>query len=214
MIGASRSWCPTPAPAILAGDVGSLADIAALSDAGLARIVADAEPWRARAAEGELYARFARRVRLYGRRHLGSDDAAAELVQRVLVLTIEKLRAGAVRDPDRIASFVLGTARMVAHELRRGDRRAVSDDDLPEQEDLTHRLPEPIARGHLARCLESLSERERAVVVLSYFGDHSTAEIATTLALAEPNVRVVRHRSIARLRACMGLAGAGEDGAS
>jgi hypothetical protein len=41
----------------------------------------------------------------------------------VLVLTIEKLRDGAVRDLDMIGSFILGASRMLAVNLKRRDRR-------------------------------------------------------------------------------------------
>jgi RNA polymerase sigma-70 factor (ECF subfamily) len=57
-----------------------------------------------------FYRRLAPRVRLYGLRHLRDRHAAADLVQQVLLMTLERLRAGKVREPERIASFVLGTA--------------------------------------------------------------------------------------------------------
>lgn len=182
--------------------MGSTPDIASLPDGALARRITGG----AAEAEDQLYRRFAPRVRLYGLRHLGSEDAAGDLVQRVMAVAIEKLRAGEVREPDRVASFVLGTARMIARDIRRAGRRAAPTDALPEIEDHSIRAPEPLAAAHLSRCLEALAERDRAVVVLTYFGDQSAAEIAAALALSAANVRVIRHRSIAQLRDCMGLA--------
>ena len=76
------------------------------------------------AAEAELYRRLAPRVRLYGLRHLRDRHAAADLVQQVLLMTLERLRAGKLREPERIASFVLGMCRMAVLEMRRGTRRA------------------------------------------------------------------------------------------
>ena len=70
-----------------------------------------------------MYRRFAPRVRLYGRRHLRSDAAADDLAQDVLLRTIERLRAGEVRRPEDIGSFILGTSRMMAHGERRVTRR-------------------------------------------------------------------------------------------
>jgi hypothetical protein len=64
------------------------------TDAHLARRVIASGPDGAEPEEAELYRRFAPRVRLYGLRHLGDEHAAADLVQRVLLLTIEKLRRG------------------------------------------------------------------------------------------------------------------------
>ena len=97
--------------------------IADSSDADLARAVAARDPSSADAAEGELYRRFAPRVRLFGMRHLRNEDAARDLVQQVMLRTIEKLRGGSVRDVDRIASFILGVSRSMAKDRLRTERR-------------------------------------------------------------------------------------------
>src|SRR3954464_6677395 len=76
-----------------------------------------------RAAETELFRRMAPRIHLYGLRHLRDQHAADDLVQQVLITTLETLRAGRLRDPDRLTSFVLGTCRMTVLDLRRNRRR-------------------------------------------------------------------------------------------
>src|SRR6185503_499785 len=93
------------------------------SDGDLARAVAARGPGSAEAAESELYRRFAPRVRLYGLRHLRDEDAARDLAQQVMLLTIEKLRSGAIREADQIASFVLGCSRTMARDLKRREWR-------------------------------------------------------------------------------------------
>src|SRR6478735_3812339 len=99
------------------------ATIEAVSDEALARRIADGPQGSTAAEESELYRRFAPRVRLYGRRHLHNDAAADDLAQDVLLLTIERLRAGEVRRPEEIGSFILGTSRMRAQAERRIARR-------------------------------------------------------------------------------------------
>ena len=89
----------------------------------LARRISEAAPGIARDAESRLYRLLAPRVRLYGLRHLRDEQAAADLMQQVLLLTIEKLRAGELREPERVGSFVFGVCRMVVLELRRGGAR-------------------------------------------------------------------------------------------
>jgi RNA polymerase sigma-70 factor, ECF subfamily len=42
------------------------------------------------------------------------------------------------------------------------------------------------------------------VVLMTFFADKSGDEVAKELGLSAGNVRVVRHRALARLRACMG----------
>ena len=94
-----------------------------MEDADLARAIAGSATAIDAAAEAEFCRRFAPRVRLYGLRHLRDRHAAADLVQQVLMMTLERLRAGKLRDPERLASFVLGTCRMVVMDQRRGAAR-------------------------------------------------------------------------------------------
>ncbi len=178
-----------------------------LEDAELARRVAAAGEEGDAAAEAELYRRLAPRVRLYGLRHLRDRHAAHDLVQQVLLMTLERLRAGKIRDPEKIASFVLGACRMTVLEIRRGTwRREQLLETYGGSE--AFEAPEPLALDpdRLARCLEALAERERSVVTLSFLAEKPGDEVAKELGLSAGNVRVIRHRAIARLRECMGEA--------
>jgi RNA polymerase sigma-70 factor (ECF subfamily) len=162
------------------------------------------------AEEAELVRRFAPRVRLYGLRHLRDEEEAEELVQRVLWVVLQRLRAGEVREPDRIASFVLGTARHTVQGLRReGGRMEPAGDGLPETAAPVPPPLEPFRSDALARCLEALGERERSVTVLTFYLDQGADEIARLLGLSTGNVRVIRHRALGRLRGC--LAGSAEE---
>lgn len=181
-----------------------------LDDGALARHIAESGAVPDSAAEMELYRRFAPRVRLYGLRHLRDPHAAADLVQQVLLMTLERLRAGQVRKAERIASFVLGASRMMVLEMRRGNwRREVLLEKWGDAAE-AFEAPEPLmlAADRLTGCLEALSERERSVVALSFFADKQADEVGAELAVSAGNVRVIRHRALARLRACMGV---GED---
>ncbi len=179
------------------------------ADADLARAIACAGPGCAHEAEAALYRRFAPRVRLYGLRHLRDEQAAADLMQQVMVTSIEQLRGGKVRNPEKLGSFIFGLCRMTVLELRRGRARrerllelygrdlAADCIDLP-------RLAEArLAEARLARCLERLSERERSVLVMTFYDEKPAQEVAKTLGLSAANVRVIRHRGLAHLRRCM-----------
>ena len=67
---------------------------AALDDGALARRIALAGARPDTSAEAELCRRLGPRIRLYGLRHLRDRHAAADLVQQVLLLSLECLRAG------------------------------------------------------------------------------------------------------------------------
>ncbi|HUA58426.1 MAG TPA: sigma-70 family RNA polymerase sigma factor [Verrucomicrobiae bacterium] len=161
-----------------------------------------------REAEAELFKRMAPRIRLYGLRHLRDPHAADDLVQQVLITSLEALRAGRLRDPGRLTSFVLGTCRMTVLDLRRNRQRR---ERLLEQfgPDTLAPVPPPMPRldqERLAHCVQKLKERERAVIVMTFYDEQTGADVARFLGASEANVRVIRHRAIGQLRDCMGVA--------
>lgn len=155
-------------------------------------------------AERELCRRFAPRIRLWGRRHLRDDAAVEDLVQDSLVTVMESLREGKLREPALLASFVLGICRTLSIDATRTRRRRAAIVEAF----ATEIAPSPVEkswvdRDRLRKCLEALAERERAVVVATFFADQDAAEIASALGMEPGNVRVVRHRALARLHRCM-----------
>jgi RNA polymerase sigma-70 factor (ECF subfamily) len=172
-----------------------------LSDADLASHVADGQ----RDAEAEMCRRMAPRIRLYGLRHLRSAPAADDLVQQVLVTVLEALRARRVREPDKLARFVLGTCRTTVRDGRRSATRQArllaefGADLVP----VARAMPD-LDRGRLGRCIQTLKERERTVIVLTFYDERTSAQAAASLGTSEANVRVIRHRALHQLRGCMG----------
>jgi RNA polymerase sigma-70 factor (ECF subfamily) len=160
-----------------------------------------------------LYRRFAPRVRLYGLKHLRDSAAADDLVQQVLLVTIERLRAGEVRNMDEIGSFILGTSRMLAGSTQRKARRRES---LTAQFHAPELSVEPFVASPdidaMERCLHTLAERDRRVLVLTFYVEKTSSEIAEELGVTGTVVRVARHRALERLRECVRVRqGSGRD---
>ena len=175
------------------------------SDEALARRIADGPPGATDAEEAELYRRFAPRVRMYGRRHLRNDAAVDDLAQDVLLRTIERLRAGEVRRPEEIGSFILGTSRMMAHSERRVVRRreALAARFLEAAPETAPTSTAALDATRVAVCLRTLAERDRLVVLLTYYADCEAPRIAQDLGVSPGAVRAIRHRAMARLRECV-----------
>jgi RNA polymerase sigma-70 factor (ECF subfamily) len=158
--------------------------------------------------EAELVRRFAPRARLYGLRHLRSAAAADDLVQTVMVILLEAVRGGTLREPERIASFVLGTCRHVVIGWRRGEARRhdlldrFAGDLAPAAAD----APPAIDRERLAACVGALPPSEQKVFTLTFYEERAADEIAAALAMTPGNVRVVRHRALGHLASCLGAA--------
>lgn len=176
-----------------------------LTDAELVRQIGSGND---REAEAELLRRMAPRIRLYGLRHLRDEYASQDLTQQVLITTLEALRAGRLREPEKLACFVLGVCRMTVLDLRRSAQRK---ERLLEQfgADLLAPVKLTMPRldhDQLTRCVQNLKERERTVVVMTFYDEQTGADVASFLGLSEANVRVIRHRAIHQLRKCMRVA--------
>ena len=121
----------------------------------------------------------------------------------------ERLRAGEVRNPDEIGSFILGTSRMLSDATTRKARRRES---LTAQFHLQEQYVESfVAAGDLdavERCLHALAERDRRVLILSFYAEKTSTEIAEELRVTPTVVRVARHRALGRMRECVGGQGA------
>ena len=149
--------------------------------------------------------KFAGRIHAYGLRHLRDRPAAQDLVQHVLLAVLQALRAGRVEDPTRLDAYVLGTCRNAVMDMRRGDARQKrvaqeSAAGLPEGYEPSLLQVDP---ARLQRCLGELDARERAVVLATFIEDRDAVEIGHTLSLTPGNVRVIRHRALARLQGCI-----------
>ena len=177
----------------------------AVSDEALARRIAAGPSGSTDAEESELYRRFAPRVRLYGRRHLQGDAGADDLAQDVLLLTIERLHAGDVRRPEEIGSFILGTSRMMAHGERRLARRreALAARFIDTGAETAARSTASLDAPRVAACLRALAERDRLVVLLTFYAEREAPRIAEDLGVSPGAVRAIRHRAMTRLRDCV-----------
>jgi len=179
--------------------------LAACGDGALAREIAASDAGEATAAETELYRRFAPRVRLYGYKHLSDRGAVDDLAQQVMLVVITRLRAGEVHDPDQIGSFVLGTSRMMVVGQRRGERRRAALHARFDAQDAMVDASDGVALDgdRIAPCLAAIRERERTILLLSFYAEKSTNEIADALGTTPGAIRVGRHRALTSMRDCI-----------
>jgi RNA polymerase sigma-70 factor, ECF subfamily len=155
--------------------------------------------------ERELCRRYAGRIRGYGLRHLRDQAAAEDLVQHVLLILLAAVREGRAGDPARLDGWVLVTCRNSIMDMRRGESRqrrvaAQAAVGLPQGYEPEWRCTDHL---RLEQCLMTLDERDRSVVLATYAEDQDAEEIGQALQLSAGNVRVIRHRALARLQACV-----------
>ena len=155
-----------------------------------------------RAAEAELAQRFTRPVFLICLARLRDRDSADDLTQEILLAVLRALRAGHLREPDKLPQFVQGTARnLINNFIRTRIRRAEST--LPEAEalpfDATAEFRRVERRQALSQALQELSHSDREILELAAIEGLSSLEIAQRLGVSHDAIRARKSRAIRKI---------------
>jgi RNA polymerase sigma-70 factor (ECF subfamily) len=159
--------------------------------------------------EEQLVARFGEGLSFLLRRWTRDRAVAEDLYQETFRLALEKIRAGEVREPERLAGFLRSVARNLSlHHYRRSSVQEVREDDLDAATDATH--PEADQLGQLLRrekaamvrrvLQELASERDRQVLFRFYIAEEDKEAIRADLGLSGPELNLVLFRARRRYR--------------
>jgi RNA polymerase sigma-70 factor, ECF subfamily len=159
-------------------------------------------------AEAELYAVFSRGIRYYIARQLG-PEGLDDKVHDCFLITIQAIRRGDVREPERLMGFVrtivrrqigdvIGArvkerARLCASDITVIDR-VIYNATTPEHEFNTKQRAE-LARAEIAK----LAARDREILTRFYLQDQSKEQICREMNLTETQFRLIKSRTKALL---------------
>jgi len=158
------------------------------------------------AAEDELVRRYERGVRIILTRSCRDRSMVDDLCQDVLRLAIEKVRSGAVREPQRLAGFIAALARMraIEHFRRQDTRDALQARHPPETTTAANQLERMLERerAEIARTiLEQLdSDRDREILTRYYVDEDDKEAICADLRLTSLHFNRVLFRARQRYR--------------
>jgi RNA polymerase sigma-70 factor (ECF subfamily) len=159
-----------------------------------------------REAEAELANRFYPRVRAMALARLHGAPAAMDITQDTILGVLEALRAGRLREPDRLPAFVLSTARNLINGYQRQEARSreVHQDTI---EVPAPAEPMPAALDHQQRlalageALDRLKPLDRRILLLTLVEGMTSREISPIVGLHPDAVRTRKARA---LKACTG----------
>lgn len=144
-------------------------------------------------------------------RHTRSADVAEDLFQETFLLAAAKLRAGELREPDKLPGFLAGLARNLAieHYRKEARRRRTEVDSEAAEGGAAAAAPGQLGellRGEEAdlvrRVLGELSTgRDREVLFRFYIAEEERDALAADLGLDVPQLNRVLHRARQRYKA-------------
>ena len=160
------------------------------------------------AAETELWNRYSRGLLFLLRRRTGNPDLADDLRQETFRIALEKLRAGGLEDPQRLAAYLRG----IAVNLATGDWRKRARQKTTVDSDAIAAAPggnpgpmdeasrQQIA-GVVARLLEELGmSRDREILRRFYVDEADKAQICGELDISPTHFNRVLFRAKQRFR--------------
>jgi RNA polymerase sigma-70 factor (sigma-E family) len=128
----------------------------------------------------------------------GEREAARDLVQTALVKTYAAWRRVRADDAYAYTRRVLVNAHV--DRWRRAPWRESPSDAVPDVPVVRDGTSEVDSRLALTSALARLTRRERAVVVLRYYGDLSEAQVADDLGITRGTVKSTASKALAKLR--------------
>jgi RNA polymerase sigma-70 factor (ECF subfamily) len=154
------------------------------------------------AAEEELVHLFADRIRFLVFARTGDREIAPDLTQDVMLAVVRALRDGHLRDADRLAAFVYGTARNVINNHLRTRSRLPAEDPLDGALQAAS-TPDPVEDSErvavVRRALATLDATDRKILWLTLVEGLKSGEIALRLGLAAEVVRTRKSRATKKM---------------
>ena len=141
-------------------------------------------------AADELIERYSRAVSVVLRRAVRSPAEADDLFQETFRIAIEKIRAGDVRQPERISGFICSLANnLLTDHFRRGARRKEEPVDAAATASAAPGPLDAILREENARIVRKVLselplERDRQILHRFYIAEESKAAICAAAGLS------------------------------
>ncbi len=152
-----------------------------------------------------LYKQFSRGIRYYLCRHLGPEELD-DRVHDTFLVVVQAIRKGDLREPERLMGFVRTIVRrQVAAYIDQAVQTRRDQTDIecgvtvadakcdPEQQAIARQK-----KALMRSVLESLSKRDRDILVRFYLNEEPQEQICKEMSLTETQFRLLKSRAKAR----------------
>jgi len=154
-------------------------------------------------AEDELVERYRRPVYSVAAARMRDPESAQDLTQEILMAVLVALRAGKLRDADRLTAFVHATSRNrinthIANLLRERNRPPVPESRhvVTPEERFEQSKRRALVRGALSR----LNPHDQKILLFTLVDGLKPREIAARLGISPERLRKRKSRALERVR--------------
>jgi RNA polymerase sigma-70 factor, ECF subfamily len=159
-------------------------------------------------AEEEVVHRYKEGVSVIIGRIVQNRSATEDISQETFKITIEKMRRGDVREPERLSGFICGVARNLAIDHVRRVRKSTNQEDVGITEHVSDPTPDPyeqLWRKERARIVRGIInelrvKRDRDVILRYYIAEEDKEQICADLGLSREQFNGVIFRALKRYK--------------
>jgi|SRR5579884_68071 len=156
-----------------------------------------------KAAFGEIYHLFYRKIYRYCYYNLGSEDTAFDICQETFLKAWKALESFSLEKGGSFQAFLFRIARNLIIDLSRKHKEIpieIFEETLEIDQDVEGQVDRKDNQKMVRKALEKLNDLDKQIVMLFYFEEMSGSEIAKVLNMKEGAMRVRLHRSLKKLK--------------
>lgn len=160
-------------------------------------------------AFGKLYELFYKRIYRYCKFNLGREEAAEDICQETFLKAWKSLRSFSIKRGGTFQAFLFKIARNLIIDLSRKKKEYSIDEyleissDQELEQDFDAKEQERIMRHALLK----LDETDRQIILLRYFEEMDSRDVAEVIGVRDGALRVRTHRILRKLRKILGSYG-------
>ncbi|MFQ6093692.1 MAG: RNA polymerase sigma factor [bacterium] len=177
------------------------------------RIEEEGDDWNTPSVTA-LYRKYFGSVYCFALQRVKNPEAAQDIRQDTLTAVIEAIKGKKVKDAQNLSGFVRGVCRnKVMHFLGQEERVERLNEMEDMAEDRGNELQRLVAEEEaeildnkkraVQECIKRLNQSRQNILILYFYENLSTAEIARRMGITTGNARKRKHDALAALKKCL-----------
>lgn len=153
-------------------------------------------------AFGEIYKIYFKKIYRYCRINLGSEETAKDVVQETFLKAWRALPTFSFDNGGSIQAFLFRIARNLIIDLSRKRKELPLDTalEIVAKDDMEEKLDRKNDIKLVQQALSKLAPEDKQIMILRFFEEMPTAQIAQIVGISEGNLRVRLYRALKKLK--------------
>jgi len=184
------------------------------------KIVQEGKNWNTKAV-AQLYQKYYERILFFISKQIGNiesrDEVAEDICQETLITVIENIKLNKIKMPEKIGSYIQNTSQNKIRNYYNRPFKTVNTnttdstlvngnnplEKIIDQEIITEAKKDfKKKKLIIEECIKELTQRMKNIIIMTYYEEKQTTEIARELGMNKNNVRQRKHYTLKLIKNC------------